>query len=137
MKLTYRGIPYEYEPPTLEMTEGQEMGKYRGQAWTMRYPKHMNVPQPAMQLKYRGIAYETTVTGGTDAAPQSQTRVRSNVMPSLRAVPSLNRELHVQLAQVHQTHLLERLVHRLEVARSNGDAELIRVLEQESQQLAS
>jgi hypothetical protein len=115
------------------MTEGQEMGKYRGQAWAMRYPKHMNVPQPAMQLKYRGIAYQTTIAGGIETAPQSPVRVRASVRP----MAHLDRELHTQLVRVHQTHLLERLAHRLDVARSNGDTELIRALERENQQLAS
>jgi Domain of unknown function (DUF4278) len=141
VKLSYRGIPYEYEPPTLDMTEGQEMGKYRGQAWAMRYPKHMNIPQPALNLKYRGIAYQTTIAGGIEAAPPSQAHnqasVRASVRASIRPVAHLDRELHTQLARVHQTHLLERLAHRLDVARSSGDVELIRALERESQQLAS
>ncbi|TAE54486.1 MAG: DUF4278 domain-containing protein [Oscillatoriales cyanobacterium] len=50
MKLTYRGANYEYDIPTVDMIEGEVAGKYRGQDWNYRYPRHLAVPK-----KYGGI----------------------------------------------------------------------------------
>ncbi len=38
-------------------------------------------------------------------------------------------------AEIHRANIQKRLQHRLEVARANGDQELIRQLEAEMQQL--
>ncbi len=38
MKLSYRGVSYEIEPSTLEVTEGEVGGLYRGQAWRVYRP---------------------------------------------------------------------------------------------------
>lgn len=37
-------------------------------------------------------------------------------------------------AEIHRANIQKRLQHRLEVARANGDAELVRQLEAEMQQ---
>ncbi|MCU0534327.1 MAG: DUF4278 domain-containing protein [Hydrococcus sp. Prado102] len=36
MKLTYRGVSYEYNPVVVETTTGQVGGKYRGLDWRFR-----------------------------------------------------------------------------------------------------
>ena len=45
MKLTYRGANYEYDIPTVDMIEGEVAGKYRGQNWNYRYPRHIPTPK--------------------------------------------------------------------------------------------
>ncbi|MEG3976377.1 DUF4278 domain-containing protein, partial [Microcoleus sp. herbarium8] len=45
MQLTYRGANYEYDIPTVDTIQGQAAGKYRGQDWNYRYPRHIPVPQ--------------------------------------------------------------------------------------------
>jgi hypothetical protein len=57
MKLTYRGIAYEYNPPQVETTVGQKAGKYRGQDWRFRNLKKPPVLQPTHHLTYRGVKY--------------------------------------------------------------------------------
>lgn len=66
MKLSYRGISYDYNPPVLATTQGQLGGKYRGLDWRFRNMKKPPVLQPTLNLKYRGVYYHT---GGTSAHP--------------------------------------------------------------------
>ncbi|MBE9128991.1 MULTISPECIES: DUF4278 domain-containing protein [unclassified Coleofasciculus] len=58
MKLTYRGVKYDYNPPTVETVERGVGGKYRGLDWRFRNLKKPPVLQPAADLKYRGVHYQ-------------------------------------------------------------------------------
>lgn len=62
MKLSYRGISYDYNPPVLATTQGQLGGKYRGLDWRFRNMKKPPVLQPNFNLKYRGVYYQTGAT---------------------------------------------------------------------------
>ncbi|KPQ39613.1 MAG: protein of unknown function containing DUF4278 domain [Phormidium sp. OSCR] len=128
MKLSYRGIPYEYTPPSLEMSESEILATYRGQSYPMRYPRHMTMAQPVADLSYRGVPYRSTVNGGTEALerPSRQRLVSSLSMSDLE---------FSQLNQVHQENLCKRLSARMASARDRGDDKLLQLLEQESQQL--
>src|SRR4028118_799230 len=69
MKLTYRGANYEYDIPTVDMMEGEVAGKYRGQNWNYRYPRHIPTPN-----KYGGRNYTTkrdSQAGDRDVAAAS------------------------------------------------------------------
>jgi len=57
MKLSYRGVNYEEQPSTLEVTEGEIGGKYRGQAWKIHRPKQNFRHPMSRELIYRGITY--------------------------------------------------------------------------------
>lgn len=59
MKLTYRGISYEYNPPLVETADVEAVGKYRGLEWRFRNPTKLPVTQASLDLKYRGVAYST------------------------------------------------------------------------------
>ncbi len=63
MKLTYRGIEYDYNPPRLEVTDSEISCQYRGHAARYSYVRHVPIPQPAERLTYRGVAYQTTRQG--------------------------------------------------------------------------
>lgn len=66
MKLTYRGISYEYNPTIVETNLGQIGGKYRGLDWRFRNLKKPPMLIPTVDLKYRGVNYNqpgTVVTG--------------------------------------------------------------------------
>lgn len=115
MKLGYRGVAYEYEPPTIDMTEGEIGGKYRGQPWRCSYPRHIPVPQPTLDLKYRGVAYRTNT--------------------QQPAIPATSSRTSPELAETHLANIRRRLEHRLQVAKNSGDEKLIRMLEAESRQL--
>lgn len=74
MKLTYRGISYDYTPPTVELTPSDEVGKFRGLDIRFRTLKKRPVQQPTLDLVYRGVAYganlaEPVVSQAVVAAP--------------------------------------------------------------------
>jgi Domain of unknown function (DUF4278) len=124
MKLSYRGDIYEYNPVAMDMVEGEIGGKYRGQPWTVRYPRHIPVPQPIVDLKYRGVAYRTG--GGTMAA---------SVIPG--GAIAANPSACDCLSATHLASIRRRLEHRLRVAKDHNDESLIRMLEAECRQLVS
>jgi hypothetical protein len=67
MKLSYRGVKYDYNPPVVETTDSEVVGKYRGLDWRFRNLKKPPVLQPRVNLKYRGVYYQT----GTPAVAKS------------------------------------------------------------------
>ncbi|WP_204139065.1 DUF4278 domain-containing protein [Halomicronema sp. CCY15110] len=72
MKLTYRGIQYDYNPPAVAMNDTAEVGKYRGVDIRFRSVEKNPVQQPTLDLVYRGVAYrtgETAVETAPVAAP--------------------------------------------------------------------
>lgn len=60
MKLCYRGIVYDYTPATVETNETELVGKYRGLDWRFSAVKKAPVQQTNIDLKYRGVAYNTS-----------------------------------------------------------------------------
>ncbi len=141
MKLTYRGVSYESTLPTVELTEGEITGKYRGTAWKQKYPRHIPVPQPKLDLKYRGAAYSVG-----DPIDVEATRLRRNyaqaATPSVAvktdeiAVPKTSRQrASEELRSNHRNNICRSLERRLQAARAKGDEKLIRLLEAESKQI--
>jgi hypothetical protein len=62
MKLSYCGISYKAEPLTLEVTEGEIYGIYRGQHWRVHKPTLLRRRYIAsLELSYRGSAYQRQV----------------------------------------------------------------------------
>jgi hypothetical protein len=59
MKLCYRGTCYDYTPATVEITQREFVGKYRGLDWRFSAVKKAPVQQTNVELKYRGVAYNT------------------------------------------------------------------------------
>lgn len=70
MKLTYRGVTYDYNPPVVEYTESDNVGTYRGVDIRFRSPKKRLVLDSNLDLKYRGVAYQPTVTM-VEATPET------------------------------------------------------------------
>ncbi|OKH26055.1 hypothetical protein NIES593_02970 [Hydrococcus rivularis NIES-593] len=72
MKLTYRGVSYEYDPIVVETTTGEVGGKYRSRDWRFRNLKKPPILVPRANLTYRGVTYNKpdTAIPGT-AAPQA------------------------------------------------------------------
>ncbi|MBO9999220.1 MAG: DUF4278 domain-containing protein [Cyanobacteria bacterium SID2] len=71
MKLCYRGISYDYNPPKVESTSSDLAGKYRGVDVRFRNPKKPLVLQPTLDLKYRGVAYRTNAAIPAEAERQT------------------------------------------------------------------
>ncbi len=134
MKLSYRGVSYEHSPSTLEVTEGEILGKYRGIGWHCHTLKEMPVPQPNMALKYRGVAYNTNPAAATTGS--CNVRVTAANVASAVARPVVaSKVLNKELEAVHRFNLQRNLERRLQVARERGDLALINLLEAESRQL--
>jgi hypothetical protein len=68
MKLTYRGVSYEYNPPKVEYGDRTQVGKYRGVDIRFRNLPKTPVLQPTLDLLYRGAAYTTHPTPVQPAA---------------------------------------------------------------------
>ena len=147
MKLTYRGIDYDYNPPLLEMTESKAICRYRGQSSRYTYAHHVPIPQPAERLTYRGVAYQTTrqgqikqLTGQPLAEQPTQQQGRftglrrklTGVSPAAQA----RRELLQEASQHHKENIARSLRHRIEVAKAQGNDTLLQQLESEMHQNA-
>ncbi|MEA5472357.1 DUF4278 domain-containing protein [Spirulina sp. 06S082] len=74
MKLTYRGVAYEYNPTTVESLDTEITGKYRGLEWRFRNRKAPTAQKPTLDLVYRGVPY----TQGQEAPA-----VKANPTPSI------------------------------------------------------
>ena len=66
MKINYRGVSYEYNPPQVEYGDLTQSGKYRGVDVRFRNPKKTPVLQPTLDLIYRGVAYTTNAVESTE-----------------------------------------------------------------------
>jgi hypothetical protein len=131
MKLKYRGTEYDSVALLLDVLEGDVAGKYRGQAWRPHYLKHIPVPQPNLELSYRGVTYSTQEPISTSAPLIARDTV--TVAELLGAKTRLVRA--AELDRVHHIHLQRNLEHRLEVARSQDNQHLVKLLEAERDQI--
>ena len=59
MKLTYRGVQYDYTPPSVEMQDTSEAGTYRGIDIRFRTVRKQPIQQATLDFVYRGAAYRT------------------------------------------------------------------------------
>ncbi|MBE9180729.1 DUF4278 domain-containing protein [Oculatella sp. LEGE 06141] len=133
MKLSYRGVKYDYEPTPVDLVESEVAGQYRGQAFKFGYLRHIPVPQPILNLTYRGVAYRTTALGSTEAiepAVRSKAAVPAYIHPVVRSQHAVLSEV----ARIHRQNIQRRLQHRMEVAKAKGDTGLLNQLEREMQQ---
>lgn len=70
MKLCYRGVCYDYNPPEVATSEQIEpIVQYNGVDVRFRNPKKAVVLQPTLDLKYRGVAYRNNDADTSVAAP--------------------------------------------------------------------
>lgn len=76
MKLRYRGKDYEYNPPTIAITEGGIVGKYRGLDWRFHNLKKPLVLQPRLNLTYRGVKYSNQPVVSSDEQRQKISSVQ-------------------------------------------------------------
>lgn len=140
MRLTYRGLPYAYEPATVDAVETQLRGHYRGQSYALTYPRHIPFPQPALDLQYRGIAYRTKTNGEIESREPISTTTPTTASAlssaSRKARSAGRRALLAEIGRVHRENLQHRLQHRLEVAKAQGNSSLIAQLENEMNQMA-
>ncbi len=126
MTLMYRGVDYERAFSPLEVTEGEIMGKYRGQDVNYRYPRHIPQLQCKPYRQYRGVkhgvGYMLDEVFASNACPVVHTKATKIVDESVDLV--------------HLENIRRRLELRLQVAQERGDESLVHLLKQESKALA-
>lgn len=104
MKLTYRGLTYDYNAPDVEMTDGDFGGKFRGTDWRFRNLQKLPVQLPTLDLQYRGVAYRIA----TEPMAQAPVGV-SQTMPFLAKAPKLSvQDLARSLMLRHHTKVKNR-----------------------------
>lgn len=130
MKLSYRGASYDYNQPTLEITEGEILGKYRGATWRCHTLQEVPTPQPTANLTYRGTRY--TTGSGSEAGISYQKQVKKT--EAAVKIPS-TLSAAKEIARIHQANLQRNLERRLQAARLRGDQTLVQLLEAEFNQL--
>lgn len=100
MKMTYRGISYDYTPPAVETKQGDLVGRYRGLDWRFCGGAKSYVQQPSLDLVYRGVAYNTQQKAVD--APETDRTVAP--VPALAATTDRARQLVVN----HQVAIKKR-----------------------------
>lgn len=132
MKLSDRGVHYEYNHPTLEVTEGEILGQHRGTGWRCQTLQEVPVVASTVPLKYGGVAYTPSSPAPvhpTDVAPAKAARsLQSVVIPETAPILA-------EITRIHRTNLERNLERRLRIAKAQGNQVLIRLLEAERQQL--
>jgi hypothetical protein len=75
MKLTYRGVSYDYTPnPVPKMGPAYDVGSYRGAAVTFRAVTEIP-EQPGADLTWRGVAYHTGSVAPAPIAAEAEAPV--------------------------------------------------------------
>ncbi len=124
MQLIYRGVKYETSDQHIPTVESGVSGLYRGAQW-VGHKAAEPVPQPNHVLSWRGVTYQSGSVSVTPTAPT--TTATPSVLPQRK---------RNSLAEVHRQSILRTLERRLQVARSQGNQDLISLLEEEWQQFA-
>lgn len=131
MKLTYRGIGYDSEPQRFNLMEGEIGGKYRGNDWQVRYPRHIPVPATLPELTYRGAQYNCG-EAVTTSKPEVTARTRG-VRTLMDAHPA--DKVMEEVAKLHRNNICRSLERRMQAAQMLGNEDLMEQLQMESQQL--
>ena len=111
MKLTYRGVNYDYNPPAVDMTSSEEVGQYRGLEWRFRNAQKPPVMQPSLNLVYRGVAYETGTPEPEVAPTYTPASTTPVAAPAILTVQNMARSLmtsHHRWIKNRQQALLSR-----------------------------
>jgi hypothetical protein len=120
MKLTYRGVSYDYNPPQVEFSNSNTVGKYRGLDVRFRNPVKVPVQQPTLDLVYRGVAYTTNPDNvATTPISAPVTAPAAEVSPVQSVVRSLEEKARTLMMNHHRN-----IKHRQQAMLSRLDAEV-------------
>ena len=141
MKLIYRGVEYDHNPPMLEVSESNILCNYRGRNHRYTYVRHVPFPQTQAELTYRGATYRTNRYGQRQPVEQTtETRsVFSAFQRRLAELTPLMDERHQLLrasARSHSESMQRSLDRRIAIAREQGNVHLLQQLEDEMRQMA-
>lgn len=148
MNLIYRGDSYEYNPSSLEVREVDALRRYqsaqrcktlvesnypliyRGATYTTAQIAQAFTSTPVSSspqlLTYRGVQYLKNANGMVEfARPAKASLAPKAITPAF-----------LEASTVHHENLRRNLERRLEVAKGQGNENLVNQLEAESRQLA-
>lgn len=149
MKLVYRGASYEYNPASLEVREVDILRHYQSAHQRCHTLSESNYP-----LIYRGARYTTAQVAQSLASvtvsgtPQLLTYRGVQYIRNANGIVEFARPAKASLAPksitpafveataVHHENLRRNMQHRLEIAKGEGNQNLVSQLEAESRQLA-
>ncbi|MEB3213156.1 MAG: DUF4278 domain-containing protein [Leptolyngbyaceae bacterium] len=117
MKLTYRGIQYDYEAPSVEYGDTVASGKYRGLDIRFRNPKKKPVYPATLDLRYRGVN-AGVAAAETVPAPEPQATQPTLATAVASTVDSLARNLMLDQSRSikrRQQDMLSRLANEVGV----------------------
>lgn len=117
MKLNYRGISYEYNPPAVEYGDLSQSGKYRGLDIRFRNPKKAPVLQPTLDLIYRGVAHTSNEAESVEATAHQPVAPASSIQDRARV---LMMQHHRKVKQRQQA-MLSRLDARVGLPTAEAD----------------
>lgn len=80
IKLIYRGVSYDYNPPTVQVAEGEVGGKYRGSSWRVHTLKEPLRLKNKANLSYRGVKYSRKFP---PIKPTQESEVRQPIKPEI------------------------------------------------------
>ncbi|MEM9904914.1 MAG: DUF4278 domain-containing protein [Cyanobacteria bacterium P01_D01_bin.44] len=91
MKLTYRGVTYDYTPPEVATKSTGKTGKYRGVDVRFRAVEHPPIQPLKVNMIYRGVPYGEGATAETTgqsavAPPSISERLRGLVVSHVRNI---------------------------------------------------
>ncbi|MBE9137836.1 DUF4278 domain-containing protein [Nodosilinea sp. LEGE 07088] len=105
MKLTYRGVSYDYNPPVVQTNTTDDVGKFRGVDIRFRTIQKAPVQQATLDLVYRGVAYQT----GT---PEAALALEPVVVAAPAAAPAvataLNTEDKARMSMMNRHRLVKQ-----------------------------
>ncbi|MEL6222792.1 MAG: DUF4278 domain-containing protein [Cyanobacteria bacterium J06627_8] len=138
MRLSYCGLPFDIEPPSLDKAETQFNQQNLKRHQNFAYPRHVPIVHSTRDLQKRGIAYHTQAGGRLQpkipVASSGDSMQASSL--NLSSTQRYKQQLMRDLAKRHKANIQQRLQHRLSVARANGNQSLIDQLEREMHQMA-
>ncbi len=105
MKLIYRGISYEYNPPVIETAKGKVGGKYRGLDWRFHNLKKPLLLQPPVNLTYRGVTYTNRPTATAESTEQN-IQQKARLLMLNKAKAAKNRNDSMLLRSAHEVGLV-------------------------------
>ena len=140
MESTYRDNNYESNQFNVELVEGEIGVEHQGTNWKQKYPRHIRVPQPKIELKSPGAECSTGDLIDIEANQLRQNYIADDSVAVTKKnevvlTKTKRQQLLEELNNVHLNNLRRNLERRLQVAREKGDENLIRLLEAEFEQL--
>jgi hypothetical protein len=109
MKLTYRGVAYEYNPPKVEYGDPTQVGKYRGVDIRFRTIQKEPVQQPTVDLLYRGAAYTANPVDATESIESTESAKPAVATPSVKEQARWLMMNHHKNVKRRQQSMLSRL----------------------------